>query len=374
MSRDTIIPHKIALLATGDEIVRGDILNTNCQEIALRLANAGMEPGLQAITPDVIKDIEHCIRFLLSTHQALIITGGLGPTSDDLTRYALANYLNRELVFDNATWDTICARLNKFGIPVPPDSNRQQALFPEGAITIPNPNGTAAGCYLQIGEQFMFMLPGPPLECLPMVDTVVLKILTAANFPHISFHKKWLLFGASEGKVAEELDAIAKPFDCLTGYRLWHPYLEFKIYSSNEKDFNAVTALLEKSLAPYLLGDGQQTTAAILQNKLISANLSLEIADYATGGALQSAILTPETFSHLSFSTIPKGLARVEIQGLKEYWQHSDATLTSIELTFFNAGKEAYATFELPFRGKRVIAYAVQFICHKLNEFIDEIN
>ena len=253
MTRERPISHTIALLATGDEISQGDIINSNSQEIALRLTHQGMQVRMHMVAPDSIAEIEQALLFLLNTHQAIIITGGLGPTSDDLTRYALSKALNRPLVFDEATWETICNRLQRFGYPTPPESNRQQALFPADGTIISNPNGTAAGCMVQQQNQFIFMLPGPPNECLPMINDMVLPVLKKAGFPRILYNKKWLLFGVSEGKIAEELDRLARPYACVTGYRLFYPYLEFKLRSNNQSDFETLVPLIEKAIAPHSL-------------------------------------------------------------------------------------------------------------------------
>ena len=369
MSRETEVLRKIALLATGDEVCQGDILNSNSQEIAVRLVSQGMQVRMHAATPDSIHEIEQAIRFLLSTHQALIITGGLGPTSDDLTRYAVSQVVDRPLVFDEAIWQDICARLQKFGYPVPPESNRQQALFPEGATVIPNPNGTAAGCIVTFGEQIIFMLPGPPVECLPMVDHTVVPTLIKADFQQASYRKKWLLFGVSEGKIAEEFDALAKPFECVTGYRLWHPYLEFKLHSNNKHDFDALTALMEKAIQPYLIGDGVQAASALLRDKIAASNLTLAISDYATGGALEATLKTPKTYTHLDFSSTKKSFPQIEIHGLNEFWQgNTDVTITEIDIRFKLANHEHRVHVEIPFRGKRVIQYAVEFVCHQIDK------
>ncbi|MES2218821.1 MAG: molybdopterin-binding protein [Pseudomonadota bacterium] len=369
MARDIIAPFKIALLATGDEICQGDIVNTNSQEIAQRFFHAGMEPWLHVIAPDIISEIEASIRFLLNSHQALIITGGLGPTSDDLTRFALGKVIGKELVFDEATWQAICKRLQNFGYTVPPTSNRQQALFPAGAIIIPNKNGTAAGCSIKLGNQYIFMLPGPPMECLPMVDQIVLPMLKEAGFEQVSYHKKWLLFGASEGKIAEELDELAKPFACVTGYRLSYPYIEFKLHANQSADFQALTALVEKTIQPYLLGDGQQPASIILQKKLAETKTVLQISDHATGGALQQAVLTPQNYAHLRFTDeINANLPHVFIEGLAEFWEAKpDTTLTSLKLRF----PHEEINVDIPFRGKRVIQYAVEILAHYIDEYLD---
>lgn len=371
MTRETITPFRIAILATGDEICHGDIVNTNSPEIAQRLLNAGMEPSTHAAVPDITSEIETTMRFLLDSHEALIITGGLGPTSDDLTRFALSKVVNQELIFDESTWLAICRRLQTFGYAVPPESNRQQALFPKGAKIIPNKNGTAAGCFIKFGTKYIFMLPGPPMECLPMIEQIVLPTLKKAGFVQVSYHKKWLLFGVSEGKIAEELDALAKPFDCVTGYRLWYPYIEFKLHSNNLTDFNKLTALVEKAMQAYLFGDGQQSISLMLQKKLIDFTSVLQISDHATGGALQQLLITPQNSTRVRFTDeIDPALPHVTIKGLAEFWQAKpDTTLTTLNIRF----PDNEVALNIPFRGKRVILYAVEIVAKHIYEFIARI-
>ncbi|MCC2666509.1 MAG: molybdopterin-binding protein [Gammaproteobacteria bacterium] len=249
--------HAIALLATGDEICNGDILNSNSQEIAQRLFSNGIQTGIHITVADNLADLEMAMNFLLQNHRALITIGGLGPTSDDLTRQAVSHTIQRPLVFDESSWQSIIERLHRFGIHTPPESNRQQALFPKDAMIIPNPNGTAAGCMIQHAEKFIFMLPGPPGECLPMFDNSVLSILKNNQFQQTIYYQKWLLSGVSEAQIAEELDKLAGPFQCTTGYRFFYPYLEFKLYSKNKEDFNILLPLIEKAITPYVITHGK---------------------------------------------------------------------------------------------------------------------
>jgi nicotinamide-nucleotide amidase len=375
MTRDANRTHNIALLATGDEICHGDIVNSNSQEIALRLAQEGMNVKLHMVAPDNIDAIEQAMRFLLNSHQALIITGGLGPTSDDLTRYALSKVLNRPLVFDQFSWDAICARLQRFGYATPPDSNRQQALFPAGSTIIPNPNGTAAACMATLADQFIFMLPGPPPECLPMVDKTVLPTLTKAGFKHVAYHKKWLLFGVSEGKIAEELDALAKPFNCVTGYRLCYPYLEFKVHSDSKNDFPILVTRIEKAIQAHLFGNGQNTASAMLKQVLADTPILLGICDHATGGMLETAIRTPQTNKKLQFaqqvSDFPDTIPHIEIHGLNDYWQENyDVTQTNLGISLTHNKEQRHVRIDIPFRGKHVVQYAVEFICSQVHDFL----
>lgn len=359
------MPHipKIALLATGDELTHGDIANSNAQDIAHLLVANGMEVGMHMVVSDSITDIKQAIAYLLETHQALIIIGGLGPTSDDLTRYALSDVTAAPLVFDNATWDTIVKRLQLFGYQTPPESNRQQALFPEGATIIPNPNGTAAGCILQYSNKPIFMLPGPPKECLPLAQTVVLQELKQANFIQPHFYKKWLLFGVSEGQIAETLDKMVKPYDCKTGYRLFYPYIEFKLQSKNEKDFVALVPIIQNFLADYMIADGEKTASELLREYLNTLSFILRIQDKATGGLLEATIKTPQNIAHLNFNS---QTCDIVIEGLEEYWQQIKTNQTTLHINFKN-NKESK---QIPFRGSRVKQYAVELICWELYKFL----
>lgn len=370
MSRETSKTHKIALLATGDEICNGDILNTNAQEIARKLFDNGMHVGMHMSTADHTGEIEQAINFLLQSHDALIITGGLGPTSDDLTRFALGLAVKKPLVFQEECWQLIVARLKHFGYDTPPESNRQQALFPDGATIIPNPNGTAAGCLIRHNSKIIFMLPGPPMECLPMLNQVVLPELKSGDFQQVQYHKNWLLFGVSEGQIAEELDQLAKPFDCVTGYRLFYPYIEFKLHSNKQHDFNTLEPLINKAIAPYLIGNGQHTASELLREKIARLTTPLHFCDRATGGLLESTLETPKTHTHMKFSSNRKSKHNVLIEGLTEFWRETDTTLTRLTLHLNLNEKCNTLDVEIPFRGARVKQYATEFICWKVLEFL----
>lgn len=151
---------KVALLITGDEIVNGDITDSNGHYIAQQLYHKHMINGVRVSCNDEQTALESAIGFLLKNHHALITIGGLGPTSDDRTRFALAAATQLDLIFNDTVWQHIVARLSKHQVAAV-DSNKQQALFPQHAHVIPNNNGTAYACELSYRDKLIFMLPGP---------------------------------------------------------------------------------------------------------------------------------------------------------------------------------------------------------------------
>lgn len=369
MTRNTATtPNKIALLATGDEITNGDILNSNSQIIAQKLFSNGMQVGTHMTVSDNIAEIERAMTFLLASHRALIITGGLGPTSDDITRYALGKVVQAPLVFSETTWDAICERFKILGyLDTPPEGNRQQALFPAGAAIIPNPNGTAAGCKMDYQDRTIFMLPGPPFECLPMVDQHAIPFFKQAQFQEILFYEHWLLFGVGESFIADQLDALAQPFSCTTGYRLAYPYIEFKLFSDNEKDFNTLIPLIEKTIQPYLLNAGKHPASVTLQDTLSKLDYVLRIRDLATGGLLENTLKTPETCGHVDFSDHTNPM--IEITGLTEFWQAIDTSDTQLTISFAD-GTSVQKQIQLRGRSSRVKQYAVELISQQIESFI----
>lgn len=252
---------KVALLATGDELTYGDILNTNTQELAKRLTEQNIHIGLHLTSSDRLEEIQKAILFLLKDHSSIIITGGLGPTSDDRTRFALSKAIHQPLLFDKLSWEHIVTRIQqRHPGRIPPDSNRQQALFPKGAVIFNNPHGTANGCSITIKRKSLFMLPGPPHECLAMFQDYVAPQLIAAGYPQEIYRQKWMLCNVSEGQIAEVLDKLVKPYAVSTGYRLASPHLEFKIYSQHKADFEKARLVIESYIKPLQLQPTEQRT------------------------------------------------------------------------------------------------------------------
>jgi nicotinamide-nucleotide amidase len=219
----------IALLATGDELTHGDVPNTTGPCMAEALSVAGFSMGMHVMCGDKQRELVEAISFLAGSHDVLIITGGLGPTSDDRTRFALSEYLDEPLVTHQEAWSHIKHRLAEHHLCMDEGNQAPQALFPEQASLFPNPNGTALGCAYKQGARLFMLLPGPPHECMPMFQTYAMPYLKKAYRTSEKVCLKWQLVGVPEGQTAEMLDEALKDMACQTGYRVNKPYLEFKV-------------------------------------------------------------------------------------------------------------------------------------------------
>lgn len=342
MSNTDINSNKsIALLATGDEIINGDILNTNAQKISQVLFDKQIPIGQHMVASDSEQEIINSIEYLLKDHQVIITTGGLGPTSDDRTRFAIAKAFNLDLEFDQTSWEAIEARFKKYGLDYIPESNKQQSLFPAGATVFPNPNGTAAGCLVENKktQQVIIMLPGPPNECLPMFINHALPELLSRNLSKQKYFKHWMLFGVGEGQIAEQLENILAPYtSCQPGYRVTFPYLEFKLFSDNPIEFEQAVAAIEAHILEFTINNKNQKASELLLEKLTHFPDEIYINDLCTGGFLERLIRKPEHNHKLKFQSsnlpnTPNTPWELTIEGLEHYWAGNfDKSKTQIKL------------------------------------------
>ena len=156
------------VIAIGSELLGSTRLDTNSLFISRTLAAL----GIQLKTKSVVGDDRALLRdlFSLAIHRAdiVVLSGGLGPTDDDLTREAVTDALGLRMVEDDAITARIRQRFERRGL-VMPDLNRKQAMVPEGATALPNPHGSAPGLFIPVGERIAILLPGPPRELQPML-------------------------------------------------------------------------------------------------------------------------------------------------------------------------------------------------------------
>jgi nicotinamide-nucleotide amidase len=247
---------RIGFLATGSELTSGEVLNTNGQNISQILLNQGAHLGEHLIVDDLEENLIAGIQFLASRHSAVIITGGLGPTSDDRTRFALASFLNLDLVHHEDSWNRILKRFESRN-RTPTDNNKIQALFPKDALIFPNQNGTADGCLVrhpldQPGQnRLFFLLPGPPSECLPLFENYVLPFLKTMDYMSEKRLYRWKLQEVSESVIAEKLESVAQKYQLEIAYRASKPILHIKLFLSPAQPIQEIIQSLEEKLSPH---------------------------------------------------------------------------------------------------------------------------
>ncbi len=196
---------KAEILSIGSELTSGHSLDTNCQWLSLRLAEIGVPVGWHTTVADDLDDNIAAFRIAAQRAQLVLVTGGLGPTQDDLTRDALAQAAGVDLVFHPESFEHIrqmFARRHR----TMPERNRVQAMFPAGAEPIPNANGTAPGFWMHIGSCQVVAMPGVPSEMYAMFQTQVKpRLLQMGLGGSVLVQRKINCFGAGESAVEQKL-------------------------------------------------------------------------------------------------------------------------------------------------------------------------
>lgn len=152
------------IVCVGTELLLGDIVNTNAQYIAKQLAHMGIDLYYQTVVGDNAERLSGVLETALARADLIITTGGLGPTKDDLTKEVAASFFGKRLVFHEQTYAHVKRRLESYGINQMSESQKKQAMVPEGSLVVTNPAGLAPGIIMAQGDKAIVMLPGPPKE------------------------------------------------------------------------------------------------------------------------------------------------------------------------------------------------------------------
>lgn len=194
-------------IAVGSELLALGRTDTNSGVIAGRLARLGIDVIARSIVGDHVGHLEIAVRTALQRADVVVMTGGLGPTDDDLTRQAVAAALGREMHEDAVQLERIAERFQRRGLPMP-DINRRQAMLIAGAVRLDNPNGTAPGQWIDVGGQAVALLPGPPREMEPMLDRLVEGRLGARGGEDRTYSRGLKVAGRSESSVEATLQPL----------------------------------------------------------------------------------------------------------------------------------------------------------------------
>jgi len=294
-------PVIVELINTGSELLLGRTANTDAQWLGRRLSELGYPVARQVAVPDTAPAIEQAVREALARADLILTTGGLGPTSDDLTRERIARLLGRPLREDR----TLLAQLEKFfalrNRPMP-ERNRVQALVPEGATVLPNPHGTAPGLALELKPNpfrdggrpsWLVLLPGPPRELRPLFDEAVAPLLARAlPLPTPPVARTLRTTGLGESLVQARIAPLLQPLVAQgleVGYCAQPGRVDVRLSARGEAAAGLVdqaATRVRTALGVHVFTEREEELESVVVRLLTEREETLALAESCTGGCL----------------------------------------------------------------------------------------
>lgn len=278
----------VEMLSTGDEVLHGQIIDTNAAWLADFFFNQGLPLTRRNTVGDDLDALVAILRERSEQADVLIVNGGLGPTSDDLSALAAATAKGEGLILHPEWLETMTRFFAERGRPMA-ESNRKQAEIPASAEMINNPVGTACGFAIQLNRCLMFFTPGVPSEFKVMVEQEILpRLRQRFTLPDPPVCLRLTTFGRSESELAQSLNPLTLPPGVVMGYRSSMPSIELKLTGpANQRD--AMLALwpeVRKVAGDSLIFEGTEGLPAQIARCLQERQLSLTLSEQFTSGLL----------------------------------------------------------------------------------------
>jgi len=315
---------RVETITLGDELLLGIRENAHLTYLGRQLAHHGLEPAANLVIRDQADDIRLFFSDCWKRSDLVITTGGLGPTSDDITRETIAAVLGEEMVYDTEVENAIRERFRLLERPMP-ESNNRQCYRPASAEILPNPYGTAPGLYLKKDGKILVMLPGPAREMHPMFEQIVVpKLQTEGIFPEVDCYLQLRTAGIGESALADKVEPIlANKEGLVVGYCAHAGMVDLRLSSLDadilsEETLHQLGDECRKELGEDFACFGERTLAEVIFRELRSLDKTLAVAESCTGGLLSS-----------HFTEIP-GISKVFQGGAVCY--HNDAKVQMLDV------------------------------------------
>jgi nicotinamide-nucleotide amidase len=317
---------KISTLSIGDELICGQVTDTNAGTIAARLLTEGLRIQRHLTVGDNEQDIIGALADLGRVSEAIIVTGGLGPTADDLTSRAAARATGRRLVIHEEARSHVREMSGKLETLLVCPLSDKQAMIPTKSTLIPNPTGTACGFHLMHNGCFLFFMPGVPSEMVIMLRDTVIPFITE-RVPHkrVIRTASFNIFGPSEPEVDELLLGIAAPEQGLTlGICVTFPWMKVTLRCEAVSEAVAADRIatagntVQERLPAFCFSVGNISMDEVVAELLCRHTLTLSLAESCSGGLIAKRI-----------TDIP-GSSRYFLEGLVTYSNHAKMRLLGV--------------------------------------------
>jgi nicotinamide-nucleotide amidase len=287
---------KAELIFTGTELLLGHILNTHAQYLGMKLSGMGMEIDLNTTVGDNRETMISVLRQALERSGLIIITGGLGPTTDDITAEVVAEVFGLPLILDQESLNAIKRIFQSRGI-IMPESNVKQAYFPRGSMILPNSVGTAPGAIIELNNKTVMMLPGPPHELMPMFEDAVMPYLSGKmGGSEVIRYRIFKLTGISESAVQDLLKDIGGQGNPGIAYIAKPGEIQVRVSAraaekeQAEKLLAAFSGKVRARVEKYIFACDEGILEDLIGKLLMERGLSIGVAESCTGGLIAARL------------------------------------------------------------------------------------
>ncbi len=284
------------LISVGTELLMGQVLNTDAQFMAQRLAPLGVNVYHQVTVGDNPQRLKDAVSTALSRADIVILSGGLGPTGDDLTKQTVADLFELSMERDAESEQALRARFAAFRREMTPN-NLKQVDFPKGSIILKNANGTAPGCIVPHGEKAAILLPGPPSELFPMFENEVMPYLEARSGYQL-YSRELRIFGMGESAVEHTLQDLMDAQDnpTIAPYaKTGETTLRVTARCATEEEGVALVTpvidAIKARIGDVLYSTEGVTLAGVCATLLEERGLTLAVSESCTGGMVSSTLV-----------------------------------------------------------------------------------
>jgi nicotinamide-nucleotide amidase len=288
------------IIAVGSELLTPFRVDTNSLAITERLNTIGYAVRLKTIVGDTVDELAQVVSSALVWADLIVLTGGLGPTEDDVTRDAVARVLQVPLEEDGAVVERIRARFVRRGMTMP-DINRRQAMVPRGATLLDNANGTAPGLWIEHGRTAIVLLPGPPREMTPMLDAVIAERLAPRSGGAGLFRRVMKITGRTESDVDQQAQQmygawtsraipISTTILAMLGQIELHLTARAESRASADAALDAAVEELRTALGDAVYSVDGRPLEAVVGELLRARRATIAVAESCTGGLLASRL------------------------------------------------------------------------------------
>ena len=280
------------IISIGNELLNGNTVNSNATYISKKLHKNGIITGYIQVVGDVTIAIRQALDLALARSDVILLTGGLGPTPDDITRTVVADYFGHKLIFDEQIYDNLKKRFARRGIPIP-EVNRNQAMVPEGVELIPNHKGSAQGMIFRRKQKSVFVMPGVPMEMKGMMENTVipkLREMCPDCRVKVDFIRST---GLAESVIYQKMDSELNQF---TSYEIaFLPNfsgVDLRVVRKGEditdnQKFKKFLKLLDDEIGDDIYAREDIGLEEVLGKLLKKRKLTISVAESLTGGLVQ---------------------------------------------------------------------------------------